>query len=175
MFLYGDKDICRFSHLHHCTFENDIFIVMFFSELCWNSLRKTPKNYLRSLYSTLSGNIKVCGLIFLMNLLILLRVMVGNFFVEFYRAFDVKIQLAPLEKPDLITKRKFSYWANIYLFKVINKNSRKWCEIWSKLTIKTPNRYLWCCSSVFAAKFEQISPLFLAFLLLNLNKRMFAG
>ena len=28
--------------------------------------------------------------------------------------------------------------ANIYLFKVNNKNTRKMCEICSKLTIKTP-------------------------------------
>ena len=28
----------------------------------------------------------------------------------------------------------------IYLFKVNNKNTRKWCEICPKLTIKTPER-----------------------------------
>ena len=32
------------------------------------------------------------------------------------------------------------YPANIYLFKV-NRNNRKKCEICSKLTIKTPERY----------------------------------
>ena len=31
--------------------------------------------------------------------------------------------------------------ANIYLFKVNNRNTRKRCEIWSKLTIKTPERH----------------------------------
>ena len=30
--------------------------------------------------------------------------------------------------------------ANIYLYKVNNRNSRKRCEIFSKLTIKTPER-----------------------------------
>ena len=30
--------------------------------------------------------------------------------------------------------------ANIYLFKVNNRNTRKRCEICSKLTIKTPDR-----------------------------------
>ena len=30
--------------------------------------------------------------------------------------------------------------ANIYLFKVRNRNKRKTCEISSKLTIKTPER-----------------------------------
>ena len=30
------------------------------------------------------------------------------------------------------------YPANIFLFKVYYRNTRKRCEIWSKLTIKTP-------------------------------------
>ena len=30
------------------------------------------------------------------------------------------------------------YLANIYLFKVNNRNTRKRCEVFSKLTIKTP-------------------------------------
>ena len=34
--------------------------------------------------------------------------------------------------------------ANIYLFKVNNKNTRKRCEICSKLTIKTPERCFYC-------------------------------
>ena len=29
-----------------------------------------------------------------------------------------------------------NYPANIYLFKVNNRNTKKWCEIFSKLTIK---------------------------------------
>ena len=33
-----------------------------------------------------------------------------------------------------------NYPANIYLFKVNNTNTRKKCEICSKLTIKTPER-----------------------------------
>ena len=32
------------------------------------------------------------------------------------------------------------YSANIYLFKVINRNIKKSCEICSKITIKTPER-----------------------------------
>ena len=50
--------------------------------------------------------------------------------------------------------------ANIYLFKVNNRNTRKRCEIYSKLTIKIPERRQ-CC---------QFHPLFLPFLLLTLNK-----
>ena len=38
--------------------------------------------------------------------------------------------------------------ANIYLFKVNNENTRKRCEIYSKLTIKTPKKtsmtLFWC-------------------------------
>ena len=37
---------------------------------------------------------------------------------------------------------------NIYLFKVNHRNTRKWCEISSKLTIKTPERRERCRSGV---------------------------
>ena len=60
-----------------------------------------------------------------------------------------------------------NYPANIYLFKVNNRNNRKRCEICSKLTIKTPG--------VFIVNFKHISHLFLLFLLLTLNKYMLAG
>ena len=50
--------------------------------------------------------------------------------------------------------------SNICLFKVNNRNTRKKCEIFSKLTIKT----------VFIVNFENISHFFLVFLLLTLNK-----
>ena len=39
--------------------------------------------------------------------------------------------------------------ANIYLFKVNNKDTRKRCKICSKLTIKTLERCQWCRSGVF--------------------------
>ena len=39
--------------------------------------------------------------------------------------------------------------ANIYLFKVNNKNTRKRCQICSKLTIKTPERRDWRQFDVF--------------------------
>ena len=60
--------------------------------------------------------------------------------------------------------------ANIYLFKVNNRNTRKRCEIFSKLTIKTPERRRWRRSGVFIINFENISHLFLELLLLTLNK-----
>ena len=59
--------------------------------------------------------------------------------------------------------------ANIYLFKVNNRNSRKRCDICSTLIIKAPERRHWLCSGVFIVSFEHISRLFLVFLLLTLN------
>ena len=41
-----------------------------------------------------------------------------------------------------------TYAANIYLFKVNNRNTRKNCEICSKLTIKTPEQRHGCRSNV---------------------------
>ena len=62
------------------------------------------------------------------------------------------------------------YPAKIYLFKVKNRNTRKKCEIFSKLTIKTTERRERRGSGVFIVNFENISHLFLVFLLLTLNK-----
>ena len=58
----------------------------------------------------------------------------------------------------------YYYLANIYLFKVNNRTTRKWCEVSSKLTTKVPERRYW-----------HISHLFLVFLLLTVNKEMLAG
>ena len=59
--------------------------------------------------------------------------------------------------------------ADVYLFKVNNRNIRKICETCSKLTIKTPERRHWRRSGVFIVNFEHILQLFLVFLLLTLN------
>ena len=56
--------------------------------------------------------------------------------------------------------------ANIYLFKVNNRNIRKRYEKCSKLTIKTPKQRQWRRSGAFTVNFEHISHLFLMFLLL---------
>ena len=45
---------------------------------------------------------------------------------------------------------------NNYLFKVINKNTRTWCKICPKLTIKTSERRQWRRSGVFIVNFEHI-------------------
>ena len=65
--------------------------------------------------------------------------------------------------------------ANINLFRVNNRNSRKRCEICSKLTIKTLERRQSRRSGAFIVNFEHISHLFLLFLLLALNRYMLAG
>ena len=53
-----------------------------------------------------------------------------------------------------------SFPANIYLIKVSNRNTRKRCEICSKLILKTPERRQWHHSGVFIVNFEHISHLF---------------
>ena len=63
-------------------------------------------------------------------------------------------------------------WAKTFLYfiKLLNRNTRKKCEISSKLTIKPPGRPHWSCSGVFIANVEHISHHFLVFLLLTSNK-----
>ena len=60
----------------------------------------------------------------------------------------------------------------IYLLKVNNKNTRTRCEIFSKLTIKTPERRR---TVVLIVNFEHISHLALMSLLLTLNMQLPAG
>ena len=60
--------------------------------------------------------------------------------------------------------------AGIYMFKVNNRNTRKRCEICSKLTIKIQEQRHWCRSGIFIVNFEHISRLALVFVLLTLNK-----
>ena len=55
--------------------------------------------------------------------------------------------------------------AGIYLLKVNNINTRTRCEIYSKLTIKTPGRRHWRRFCVFTVNFEHISHLILVLLL----------
>ena len=64
-------------------------------------------------------------------------------------------------------ERELSLPANIYLFKVNNRNTRKRREICSKLIIKTPERRHWLSSGVFIVNFEHTLHLVLVFLLLT--------
>ena len=54
--------------------------------------------------------------------------------------------------------------------KVSNRNTSAKCEIFSKLTIKTPERRQWRVSGVFIVKLEHMSHLVLVLLLLNLSR-----
>ena len=67
---------------------------------------------------------------------------------------------------------KFNVYPQLtFLFRVNNRNTRKWCdEMCSKLTIKTPKRRQWRCFGVFISNFEHILHLFQMFLLLTSNK-----
>ena len=53
------------------------------------------------------------------------------------------------------------------MFKVNNKNPRTSYEIYSKLTIKTPEQRQWCRSGVFIVNFEHNSRLVPVFLLIS--------
>ena len=69
-----------------------------------------------------------------------------------------------------ITFYSAGHTANIYLFKVNGRNTRKRCEICSKLTIKTQNGVSDVVLVFFIVTSEHISHLFLVSLQLVLNK-----
>ena len=61
------------------------------------------------------------------------------------------------------------------MLKVNNRNTRTRCEIYSKTTIKTPERRQWCRSGVFVVNLEHISHLVLLFLLLTWASKCWLG
>ena len=81
------------------------------------------------------------------------------------------ISLAPFSKnahrPTFVQQ---SVVANIYLFKVSNRNARNMFEIFLESTIDTPEWHHCFGSGVFIVNFEHISLLFLFFLFLTLNR-----
>ena len=60
--------------------------------------------------------------------------------------------------------------AGNYMFKVNNRNSKTGCEIYSRLTIKTPERHHCGRSGVFIVNFDHISHLFVVFLLISFSR-----
>ena len=66
------------------------------------------------------------------------------------------------------------YPSSIYVFKVNNKNTLTVCEIFSKLTIKTPEQCHWRRSGVFIVNFEQMSYIVIIFPLFTLNMKISA-
>ena len=64
----------------------------------------------------------------------------------------------------LLLYHQSNFQTNIYYFKVNKRNSRKRCEICSKLTIKTLEQGQWRHSDVFIVNFEYIfQPIFYCF------------
>ena len=80
-----------------------------------------------------------------------------------------------MKSPLWISSANASMPGNIYLFQVNNRNTRKWCEICSKLIIKTPEQRHWRRSDLFTVNFELFPHLFLVFLLLIFNRQILAG
>ena len=90
----------------------------------------------------------------------------SNVFLSVFQLKIPEIYLALY--PDQILKkhkmlRIFIYPAGIYLLKINNRNTRKRCEICSKLIMKTPERRHWRHSGVFIVNFEHVSRLTLVF------------
>ena len=56
------------------------------------------------------------------------------------------------------------------MFNFKNRNTRARCEIWSKLTRKTPERRHWGRAGAFIVNFEHILQLVLVFLFLTLSR-----
>ena len=61
------------------------------------------------------------------------------------------------------------------MFKFNNRNTRKRCEICSKLTIKLPEPCQWRRFGVFIVNFEHILHLFLVFFIVDLKKKVQRG
>ena len=66
------------------------------------------------------------------------------------------------------------YQANIYKFKVNNKNIWKHVRHMLEINKKTENLRHWLGSNVFIVNFEHILQVFLVCLLLTLNRQKFA-
>ena len=81
--------------------------------------------------------------------------------VKLFQSFQVFCQGSVFYKVVFDMVKLNANPANIYLLKVNNRNTRRKCEICSKLTIKTPDAFI--------INFKHISHLFLVFILLTLN------
>ena len=65
---------------------------------------------------------------------------IGEAFKDFFWKIGAQKQQMQKTLRKLAEGSLFYNSANVYLFKVINRNSRKRCEICLKLTVKTPER-----------------------------------
>ena len=100
--------------------------------------------------------------------------------MKVFSVFSIAFQICPWQRYHFrIMKECSKYYsevhpAKIYLFKVINRNTRKRYELCLKLTTKTPEIRHWWCSAVFIVNFEHISHLFVVILLLTLQLTVFS-
>ena len=95
--------------------------------------------------------------------------LIGNTISGSSKSFEHDLQKLGGKK----SPKMFKTWlllANIYLFKINYRNTRKRCKICSKLTIKTLERCHWRRFGSFIVNFEHILHLLLVFPLLTLNK-----
>ena len=93
----------------------------------------------------------------------LLTTIVVDISKHFNRKFTLQIFSVfwmQLRKFELFNTKHDTFPANICLFKVSNRNTRKRYEICSKQTIKTPELRQWRHSGIFTVSFEDISHLF---------------
>ena len=88
-----------------------------------------------------------------------------------FRKFEQELN----ERKNITILTNLNNPANIYLFKVNNKNTSEKSEICSKLTLKTLEQRHWLRSVVFIVNFKHISHLSLVFLLLTLNQQTLSG
>ena len=96
------------------------------------------------------------------------------FWIYLYKINVLRLNSIVIERAfvtdELLRKKKF--WntpmlVNSYLFKVNSRNTRKRCEIYSKLTIKISQRHRSRHSGFFTANNEYISHLFLVLVALT--------
>ena len=86
---------------------------------------------------------------------------------HFFYVSNVPATVKSLVKHKVFT---LDYPVGIYMFKVKNRNTRKRCEVCSRLTIKTPERHHRRRSVVVIANFKHISHLVVMLLLLTLRR-----
>ena len=124
----------------------------------WNISRK--QGLMESIFFSLCQNIYCC------NRLLWIRIIFAgdNECIQTYEDQESKscvwlVLFSDVQNP-----------AGNYIFKVNNRNTRRRCEICSKLIIKTPEPSQLRRSGVFIVNFEHISDLVIVFLLLTLSR-----
>ena len=126
-------------------------------EICSKLTIKTPERHRWRHSGVCIVNSKEISHIVLMFLLLTLNKNI------LWKKFTVQILMMSLENVILNKSGTQQNPAHSYLFEVNNKNSRKRCEICSKLTIKTPELRHWRHSVVFIVNISIFRNFFLCF------------